>query len=166
MRRLLLILVVAMFAIGGAFAQKGQMGVGADFSVSPWLHGFPNVVNMGVGVKLQYGFTDALRADMDIDYLFKSKRYDQFDIIVNVHYLVGIDGFSTAKVYPIAGIGYARTKASGVPWPLDCDRLIFNVGLGVEGHFTDRMKWFMEVKYQYAADYQKVPIQVGVAYVF
>lgn len=160
MKKILSFLVVAVLAIGSAFAQKGQMALGVDFNIVPSVESGLDVTNFGIGAKWQYGVTDAVRLDADIDYLFKNKGLSQFDIIANVHYVFGIG--RNCNMYPLAGIGYADVKAG----PYSFDRFLFNVGLGLEGYLARNLKGFMEIKYQYVEDWQKIPIQLGVAYTF
>lgn len=159
-------MVVALIAVGNAFAQKGKVAIGADLSVSPSVS-TPydnNRTNFGIGAKLQYGLTDAVRADVDADYLFKADGSRQFDAIANLHYLFGIG--KGCSMYPLVGIGYARVMYDGIPYTISDNEFLFNAGLGVEAYSHPQLKFFLEIKYQYVKDWHKVPIQAGIAYVF
>lgn len=158
-------MAAALVAAGNAFAQKGKMAVGADLSVNPSVSTpFDSRTNFGIGAKFQYGLTNAIRADIDMDYLFKAGENRQFDAIANIHYLFDIG--RGCNMYPLVGVGYARVMADGLPSTISDNKFLFNAGLGIETYSQPHLKFFLEVKYQYVKDWQKVPIQAGVAYVF
>lgn len=101
---------MALASIGAAFAQQGQMAAGINLGVVPSLESGLNTTNFQLGAKFQYGITDAIRAEADLEYGFKSKGISVFDITVNGHYL--IDVAPKFKIYPLIGFGYANIRQS------------------------------------------------------
>lgn len=159
MKRILSFIVVAIMAIG-AYAQQGQFGLGANVILAPAVEG-PSRTNFGLGAKLQYGLSNNVRLEGDVEYLFKAKHISQFDFTVNGHYLVDIT--SDVTMYPIMGIGFASVKPENHP---GLSKFIFNLGLGAEYAITERVAACLEIKYQYCQDVSKMPIAVGIAYKF
>jgi len=109
MKKFLLTAALALAAAGSAFAQQGQMAAGINLGVVPSLEDGMGT-NFQLGAKFQYGITDAIRAEADIEYGFKSKGISVFDVTVNGHYL--IDVAPKFKIYPLVGLGYASVKSS------------------------------------------------------
>lgn len=194
MKRVLFLAVILMAAVS-AFAQKGQSAAGINIGVAPSLESGMNVTNFEIGAKYQYGITDAIRAEANLNYGFKSKGMDVFTLSANVHYLFNIG--SKLTVYPLIGIGYGRIGASGfsddyeieVPnYPnyggyapyndygqeetsveegsSSVNRFLFNVGVGAEYPITEKFAVGLEVKYQYMKDFNRLPISLGVTYKF
>lgn len=183
---------MALAGFAGASAQKGDMAVGLNLGVAPCLEKDFSVTNFGIGAKFQYNVTNPIRLEADVDYWFKDKGLDMFDITANIHYLFNIG--SKIKVYPLVGIGYASLGGgysfdfddfddlmSGFPYyskasddkDFDFDggssrlnRFIFNVGVGGEYAITSKLSAGLEIKYQYVKDFQRLPITLGVTYHF
>lgn len=110
MKKFLLTAAMAVATIGAAFAQQGRMAAGINLGVAPSLESGMSVTNFQLGAKFQYGITDAIRGEFDLEYGFKAKGISVFDVTANVHYLIDVtDKF---RVYPLAGIGYASLKQS------------------------------------------------------
>ena len=173
MKRIFTILYVAIIGFIGAHAQKGDMAVGLNLGVAPCLEKNASLTNFGIGAKFQYNVTNPIRLEADVDYWFKAKGMDMFDITANVHYLFNLG--SKVKVYPIVGIGYASV---GGGYSIDMDdfdfdggssrmnRFIFNVGVGGEYAITSKLSAGFEIKYQYVKDFQRLPITIGATYHF
>ena len=125
MKRVLFLAVILMAAVS-AFAQKGQSAAGINIGVAPSLESGVNVTNFEIGAKYQYGITDAIRAEANLNYGFKSKGMDVFTLSANVHYLFNIG--SKLTVYPLIGIGYGHFSAGG----------------GVEFDQEEYNKWMIE----------------------
>lgn len=172
-------LLTACLAVAGlsSFAQeKGDMGVGLNLGVAPCLESGASLTNFGIGAKFRYNVSTPVRLEADVDYWFKSKNIDFFDISANVHYLFKVsDKFN---VYPLVGIGYASVGASAT---IDMDdfygmgsmtvsssvsRLLVNVGVGAEYALTDHLSLGAEVKFQYMEDFKRLPINIGLTYNF
>lgn len=108
MKKILLTLAMAVATTGAAFAQQGQMAAGINLGVVPSLESNLKATNFQLGAKFQYGITDAIRGEVDLEYGFKAKGISVFDVTVNGHYLIPVaDNF---KIYPLVGLGYASLK--------------------------------------------------------
>ena len=178
-----------MASVGAVFAQKGESAVGVNLGVAPSLESGYSLTNFGIGAKYQYGITDALRAEADLDYWFKAKGISAFDASANIHYLFNVS--ETFKVYPLVGIGYARLKADwSIGFDNDADdyteyynedgegyeeidggsasvnKLLVNAGIGAEYALTENLSLGLEVKYQYIKDFSRLPISLGLTYKF
>ena len=192
MKRFFTALGVALIGFTGALAQKGDMAVGLNLGVAPCLEKNASFTNFGIGAKFQYNVTNPIRLEADLDYWFKAKGMDMFDITANVHYIFNVG--SKIKVYPIVGIGYASVSGGssfdmddfediwgGYPfysrasddYDFDFDggssrmnRFIFNLGVGCEYAITSKLMAGFEIKYQYVKDFQRLPITIGATYHF
>lgn len=129
-----LFMLVAVFAMStAAFAQKGITGFGVQGVYDDWNGQF------GIGVKLQFGLVDQLRADVATDLFFKKKDISMVDVNGNLHYVVPIaSGFN---VYPLAGINLAFFNHD-IP-----TRLGANLGGGIEYYVASNVKIGGEAKY-------------------
>ena len=193
MKRFFTALCVALIGFTGAFAQKGDMGVGLNLGVAPCLEKNASLTNFGIGAKFQYNITNPIRLEADVDYWFKAKGMDMFDITANVHYLFHVG--SKIKVYPRVVIGYASV-CGGYSFDMDdfddifgdygqyfsrasddydfdfdggssrLNRFIFKVGVGGEYAITSKISAGLEIKYQYVKDFQRLPISIGATYHF
>lgn len=182
MKRILLSAIIAMASVGAVFAQKGESAVGINVGVAPCMESGASLTNVGVGVKYQYNFTNALRGEADFDYALKSKGISMWDLSANVHYLFNVT--EKFKIYPLVGVGYANLKGE---WSVDFDdddlgfepysddeisgsdttsKLLVNVGVGAEYAISSRVSIGVEAKYQYIKDFSRLPISVGVTYKF
>ncbi len=129
-----LFMLVAVFAMStAAFAQKGVTGFGVQGVYDDWNGQF------GIGVKLQFGLVDQLRADVATDLFFKKKDISMVDVNGNLHYVVPVaSGFN---VYPLAGVNLAFFNHD-IP-----TRLGANLGGGIEFFVADNVKLGGEAKY-------------------
>ena len=162
MRKLFLVALFAMFGVG-AFAQKGVMGVGVNLNYTPCLEDGVDINHFGFALKAQYGFTDAIRGEIQAGYDFKEKLISVFHASANVHYLFNLsDKF---RLYPIVGIGYASFMydVDGVDAE---NELLVNGGLGVEYDITGNLTLGLEAKYQYIDDFNRLPVSLGLTYKF
>ena len=127
-------MLVAVFAMStAAFAQKGVTGFGVQGVYDDWNGQF------GIGVKLQFGLVDQLRADVATDLFFKKKDISMVDVNGNLHYVVPVaSGFN---VYPLAGVNLAFFNHD-IP-----TRLGANLGGGIEFFVADNVKLGGEAKY-------------------
>ena len=198
MKKALLLFAVALLSLCGTAQgqSKGDMAVGINIGVAPCLEKGAKVNNFGIGAKFQYSVTNPIRLEADVDYWFKDKGMDVFDISANVQYLFHcLNGKMT--FYPTVGIGYGRlgggfggdfdwddydddyfwgryAKGATRAWDDDDDddystsanRFLFNVGVGAEYAFTSKISAGLEIKYQYMKDFSRLPITIGVSYHF
>lgn len=196
MKKFLLAVCVALVGLCASAQEKGDMAVGLNIGAAPCLEKNADLTNFGIGAKFQYNVTNPIRVEADVDYWFKSKGCDVFDISANVHYIFKVT--DKINVYPLVGIGYGRLGAGGTSdfdkmeelfseenfgnWgtsefdkeldeALDAstahmNRFLFNVGVGAEYALTSKLSVGLEVKYQYMKDFNRLPITLGVAYKF
>ncbi len=171
MKKLIIAICIAMISVG-AFAQKGEKAVGVNLSYGT------EISNLGIGVKGQYNFTDAIRAEAAFDYFLKKDGLKMWDINVNVHYLFPVA--EKFKVYPLAGLTYSNWSADYADMLgeelaeyLDADDSSVSdgkigVNLGVGAQYDINSKWAvnLEVKYQLISDYNQAVFGVGLAYKF
>lgn len=187
MKKLFLVLCVALIGMGSAFAQKGEQRVGLNLNYGT------EISNVGLGAKYQYGITDAIRLEGSFDYFFKKDGASMWDINVNAHYL-----FPFAEkfaVYPLVGLTYANCKVSG-GWSNDAfsseeiqdmidagiiedasevagesesaheSKFGVNLGAGVQYAINDRWGVNFEVKYQLISDFDQAVFGIGATYKF
>lgn len=160
------------------------MAVGLNLGVAPCLESGYSVTNFDIGAKFQYNITNPIRLEADVDYWFKSKSCDVFDVTANVHYLFNVG--SKLKVYPIVGNGYAHC---GLMADFDfneddyknlwsgssnddlvvsslASKFLFNVGAGVEYPVTEKLSVGVEIKYRSITNFSRLPISIGVTHKF
>lgn len=191
MKRVVLSAFIAMATVCSAFAQKGESAVGINVGVAPCLESGASITNFGVGAKYQYGLTDALRLEGNFNYGFKNKGVDVMELSANMHYLFSLS--DRVAIYPLVGVGYGRIGGSfnGDEYDylrnpdkyLDGDnggsnknedgdgsssvnKLLVNVGAGVEYALSSNLSIGLEVKYQYIKDFNRLPVSLGVTYKF
>lgn len=122
MKKIFLSLCIALVSVC-SYAQQGTTAAGIYGAF-----GTENS-NFGLGAKVQYGITDALRAEAQFEYFFKKDYMTNMNVGVNLHYLIPIsDKF---RVYPLAGISY-------VYWKVDADDILGEMGMGAS--FEETMK--------------------------
>lgn len=160
MKKILLTLCMGLFCLCGFAQSKGDMAVGINLGVAPCLEKGADLTNFGIGVKYQYNVIDPLRLEADIEYWAKDKGLGMFDITANAQFLCHINKFT---VYPLLGIGYGHINSD---YATSANRFLFNVGVGGEYNFSSKIAAGVEVKYQYAKDFQRLPINLGVTYRF
>lgn len=152
------LIVVMLCTLGtAAYAQKGEMTVGAQFSLGAG-QGF---VNPGLGAKFSYSITDPWRLGASFDYGFKNKSTSVWDINIDAHYQFFFGkGF---RVYPLLGftiMGYHSSfvipassdwrDAGQIPGSFTSNTtcLGINVGGGFQYDINDQWGVFSEIKGQ------------------
>lgn len=102
MKKMILVLLLAVMTSGSAFAQKGMMGVGANFGVC--IHDDPFI---GGGVKFQYNVADIFRIEPSFSYYGATDNHDygiSMAALINGHLF-----FSSPRAfrpYFFTGVGY------------------------------------------------------------
>jgi opacity protein-like surface antigen len=111
MKKLFITMCVALLSMNAQAQGKGDFAIGVHGGASFTkikLEGLniDETVTRGLaGAFAQYNFTNAFRAELEADYLFKKNHVSSILVGVNLHYLINIsDEF---KIYPLAG--YALT---------------------------------------------------------
>ncbi len=158
-KRVLMLLVVvstAMFTYGQS---AGDMAIGVNLS-----YGFKDHFNTtGLGAKMQWGLTDAIRLEPSATYFFEKNNVNLWDVNFNAHYLVPVA--EKFYIYPLAGVSLLGVSydASGV----DGDtKFGINLGAGAETPLTDRLSLNLELKYQIVSDWNRPVLSLGLAYKF
>ena len=88
MKKFILSIFVALSALGASAQQQGDMAIGVDLGVAPFLESGMSVTNFGIGAKYQYNVTDPIRLEADLEYWLKNKQLSVFDVTANIQYLV------------------------------------------------------------------------------
>ena len=184
MKKFFILLSLCMIGFTGYAQSKGDMAVGINLGAAPSLEKGAKVSNFGIGAKFQYNVTNPIRLEADLDYWFKDKGLDVFDISANVQYIFKI--MDKLNVYPLVGIGYGRigggvdfdeddfdwySTRAGYDFDYDdistsLNRFLFNVGVGAEYNFTNKISAGIEIKYQYMQNFSRLPITIGATYRF
>ncbi len=153
MKRILLVLCVALLSIGASAQDKGDMAVGANFSYGT------DISNPAIGVKAQYYILDRFRAEAAANYWFKKNDVTFFDINVNAHYLFNLN--STTYLYPLIGVSYLGYSSSVLS---NGGNFGGNVGAGIQYNLSSKIAIGAEMKYQFVKDYGQVVFSVGATY--
>ena len=161
MKKLALVVLVALVGMS-ASAQKGKMAVGLSGVFSPCVESGADWKPFGVAGKLQYGFTDNFRGELNLGYDFKHHGADMLTAAVNLHYLFNVA--ESFNIYPVVGVGYGRYLISESE--LGVNRVIANAGIGAEYWLSDSFALNLEAKFQYVKDLKRIPISFGFAYKF
>ncbi|WP_455635855.1 outer membrane beta-barrel protein [Parabacteroides sp.] len=163
MKKLLVLMGLMALGVNSAFAQQGEMAVGAHVDIS---------AAMGIGAKFQYGITDAIRIEPSANYYFGNIG-NLFDFSANVNYLFDVS--ERAKVYPLAGVGFGINKDFILDESTyeDCGRfetsggLVVNLGGGAEYALNDKFSLGADLKYQIVTGgFSHITFGAGVIYKF
>lgn len=175
MKKLLLLVMIAIFAAGSMQAQteKGDMAMGVNITPAFGNHW----TTVGIGLKYQYNIIDHLRMEPTINYYFKKDYTTVWDLGVNFHWVFDVP-VENLYVYPIAGIGIASLKddvdgflsdvngASGSIVGRDFTHFAVNLGAGVEYKFTEKISANFEYKRRISSGLGQNLLSIGVGYHF
>ncbi len=155
MKKLLLMLMCVVGAFCTAHADSGDIAVGVQLD-----HG--SAANqIGLGAKVQIGFTDELRLEPSFNYYFRQSEWATWDVNLNLHYVFDVaDSFS---VYPLAGLFVSNWDLDNVG---DDTRFGANLGAGAEYAITDVVSLTGELRYMLTGDYRQLATSVGVTFKF
>ena len=184
MKKIFLAILVALVSIS-ASAQKGETSAGINLS-----YGTEHLA-LGIGVKGQYGITDAIRAEASFDYFLKKDGLSMWDINLNAHYLFSVS--NKFKVYPLVGVAFTNWSSDfeGLDYSdyedysmkysrVDSDdddegyeddsssssKFGINIGAGLQYCLTDKLSVNLEGKYQIISDFDQPIFSIGLAYKF
>lgn len=178
MKKIFLAMALALTGMS-ASAQQGEKAAGVNLS-----YGTEHKA-IGIGVKGQYGITDAIRAEASFDYFLKKEGLSMWDVNLNVHYLFSLT--DKLKVYPLAGLTFTNWKFDNAfEMEIDPDYAQYmdedditsgsassseskfgvNLGAGLQYDLTDKLSLNFEAKYQLISDFDQMMFGVGVAYKF
>lgn len=172
MKKFMLTLCVALMSVGAFAADEyydeeakaGDWGVGINIAM-----GTRNpVVNIGMGAKVQYYITDALRSEASYNGFFKRSHITFWDVNLNLHYVFPMK-YGLA-IYPIVGVTFlhGHYKNEGRIEELQYDfwrqfigesdnhyndregSIGFNIGAGVQYAITPNLYANVEGIFKYA----------------
>lgn len=110
MKKIIVMLLMAVAFSGNAEAQKGMMGVGINGGIGFDFAGYGVVP--GVGVKFQYNITDIIRLEPSFSYYFLNANTPYGGLnsagLVNAH--IFFMNPRRLRPYFLAGIGYSSVK--------------------------------------------------------
>lgn len=159
MKKLFLTLFLGAFSLCGFAQSAGEVAVGGNVGVAPYIgkgHGF---TNFGLGLKAQYNISDPVRLEAGLDYWATDKQKGVVDFTANIQYLFNIgDSF---YLYPTVGIGYGHLNGNAV---YSANRFVIDAGVGAEYRCSQKISCGLEIKYQYMKDFQRLPITLGLTY--
>ena len=175
MKKIFIVMCMALVGLCASAQEKGDMAVGVNLGFAPCLESGTSVTNFGIGAKFQYNVSDPIRLEAALDYGFKSKGADVFTLGVNAHYLFNLS--DKLRVYPLVGVGYANLSGGYGSWDDNygmvegdgtgsVSKFLLNVGAGIEYDITSKIAVNADIKYQYIKDFSRLPISIGVAYKF
>ncbi len=160
MKKLFLMLCVAVMGIGSLSAQKGLSAAGINLGYGSEMETFH------LGAKYQYGITDALRIEGAFNYWFEDKEKcpSCWDIDVTAHYLFSVA--ENLNLYPLAGVMYFKPDWSDVDGSMG-----LNIGAGAEYSVAENIAINLEAKYQKLfdkdlEDFDQTAISIGATYKF
>ncbi len=156
MRKFLLSLMCVVSAFCIARADSGDIAIGVQMG-----HGSKHN-QIGLGAKVQVGFTDELRLEPSFNYFFRQDHVATWDVDLNLHYMFDVaDSFS---IYPLAGIFVSNWDYEHIN---DSDtRFGANLGGGAEYAITDVVSLTGELKYMLTGDYRQLVTSLGVTFKF
>jgi len=108
----------------------------------------------GIGAKLPYNATDAIRLDGSISYFFPARESrggisvsaNMWDFNLNVHYLVALS--DNAILYPLVGFGILAMRANasgfGQSARVNQNHLGINLGVGIDFQISQTMIFNIE----------------------
>lgn len=158
MKKLFLVVAAIWVGASSVMAQKGEKAVGVNVNYGS------EIKNAGIGAKLQYGITDAIRIEPAFNYYLKKYDLTFWDIDVNLHYL--FNASETIKVYPLAGVGYAHSSFSYDEFSTSAGNFVVNVGAGAEYQLNEKISIGAELKYQIVSGFNQVVFCIGATYKF
>lgn len=158
MKKLFMAAAIFMVGASSVMAQKGEKAVGVNVNYGS------EIKNVGIGAKLQYGITDAIRIEPAFNYYLEKDHVTFWDIDANLHYLFNVS--ETVKVYPLAGVGYAHSGFSYEGVSTSSGDFAINVGAGAEYQLNEKFSIGAELKYQIISNFNQIVFGVGATYKF
>ena len=162
MKKIMLLMVAMVMGISAMWAQQGKMAGGINFGYGT------EIETVGLGLKFQYGITDAVRAEVAFNHSFKKDYTKMWDLEATAHYLLPLGEKTT--FYPLAGLCFVKAKASanisGYEISASNSEWGANLGAGIEHAITDVLSVGFEAKYQLVSDMDQAMFNIGVTYKF
>ena len=186
MKKLLLIVGIALLSVYSASAQEGDKAVGLDLSFGS------EIKSLGIGAEFQYGISDVVRGELSFDYFIKKDGVSMWNIDLTGHYLFNIDDDVT--VYPLLGLTYVgvnydfsssdsdfetceyddeewgslgRSSLSrSSSFSMSDSKIGVVFGGGVDYSLTDEISLGAELKYSLVNTYDQLVLSVSAKYKF
>ncbi len=160
MKRMAMVVVMALSTVFLFAQEKGDMGAGVNLSYGT-KDGFSN---FGIGAKFQYNILDNLRIEPSATYFLKKDYVSMWEVNANAHYLFGLsDNFF---LYPLAGVAFVGYEVGEGAFSASDSKLGFNLGAGAEYLLTETFALNFEIKYQIVSDFDRPIFSIGAAYKF
>ncbi len=177
--------LVMMCACVSAQAQDQQNAIGVNFG---YMVGSNDVSNFGIGIKYDRFLSEALRAELNGMYYFKSSKNQTnwYDINANFHYLFNVA--EKLNVYPIFGFttmfgatkfNPAKDKIPAFISKINDDpkidgsnysdhyfRFGCNMGFGGQYNITEDFGLTLEAKYKLVKDFGNFNVALGCVVLF
>lgn len=160
MKRMVMVVVMALSAAFLFAQEKGDMGAGVNLSYGT-KDGFSN---FGIGAKYQYNILDNLRIEPSANYFLKKDYVSMWDINANMHYLFSLG--ESFRLYPLAGVALVGVKVGEGEYSASDSKFGFNIGGGAEYLLTEQFALNLEIKYQIVSDFDRPIFSLGAAYKF
>ncbi len=158
-KRVLMLMMVVGTTVFAYGQSAGDMALGVNLS-----YGFKDHFNAaGLGLKMQWNVTDAIRLEPSTTYFFEKHNVNLWDVNFNAHYLVPVA--ERFYIYPLAGISLVGASYDWDGADGDTDFGV-NLGAGAEALLTDRVSLNLELKYQIVSDWNRPVLSLGLAYKF
>ena len=155
MKKLILLTLVAIFAVMGARAEQGNVSVGAQFA-------YASKNSMaGLGIQVQVEPINRFRIAPEFMYYFKNNHVSAINANVNLHYVIPTS--TTFSIYPLVGFSYANYNYE---FGDNLGRCGANVGMGAEYQIQDRLFFFSEERFQIIEDFNQSVTVLGLKYTF
>lgn len=126
------------------------------------------------GIGFTYRFARCFTLAPSVDYTFRHKGEDNFNIDLNAHIPISVSSGDRVNIYPLAGVGYTSVSIRNRDHLLRttndnrhrADRFGLNIGGGVEWMATTSLRLALEGKWRWRSDYSTAPFTLGISYMF
>ena len=187
MKKLILIVGIALLSVCSVSAEEGDMAAGIDLSYGSEAN------SLGIGAEFQYGISDVIRGELSFDYFIQNDGMSMWNIDLAGHYLFDLD--DNVTVYPLLGLTFVRVNydlgslpgsdfddgyvedeewgslgrsisSRGVSISAGESKLGVVFGGGVDYSLTESVSLGAELKYSLVNTYDQLVLSVGAKYKF
>lgn len=167
MKKILLLLLVAMSVCLSGFAQKGRQAVGVDV---PFRVDFDGYISLGLGLKYQYNITDYICLEPAIQGSFIPEDEDRmtFSSVINSKFF--FTSPNRFRPYGVIGLGFGTYEE--YDWDYDGDiyrysGLLLKAGLGLDYRLSYDWSWQLECNFETLYfEFSEIYISTGITYNF
>ena len=156
MKKSILFALVAIMAVLGARAEKGDLSIAAQFNYAS------RNSMAGFGSQLQYEAFTNVRIAPEFMYYLKNDGLTAYNFNVNVHYVIPTG--STFAIYPMAGFSYANFKSDYSTE--STSRCGGNIGIGAQYRIQENLHFFTEERFQILKNWNQSVTLLGIKYTF